>query len=208
MTLAALGAIAVGCGSGPGAAADAPSVDEKPPASADDAPTSNPDAPPDSADDPPPGNADAPRGVTPPAGGGGNDAEGLCRELCNSVDADDCESTGDLSLVISAICETGCQLNAAQQACAGDIAEAISCILNIDGLCETEPSQSQLAACQGPLERANECGPGGEPTPDPDPGPGEGCTVAESCMGCSDDCEACRCATGAQADQVCAAFCM
>ena len=146
MTLVALGALAVGCGSGPGAAtaveddSGIPESAEAPPASADDAPPANPDAPPGTGSDPG-GEPGTPSGP-----------EGLCRQICNSLGDANCAETGGdvpVNAIVAQACERNCLLTDQERACESEIAHLLQCIRDLDGLCTDQVSED---ACRGDIE--------------------------------------------------------
>lgn len=182
MTLVALGALAVGCGSGPGAAYVV--EDDEMPESAD-APPPSEDAPPASADDALPANPDAPGAGTRP---GGNTPHAVCSELCALIDGPNCvEPPGAIGMVLATGCSQGCILNDAQKQCEQEIDRLLRCVSRIDGLCTDEVSED---SCRNELDAVGAC-----QMPDT-PGPNN--PDEPDCSNLTDACELCMCAATTQ----------
>jgi hypothetical protein len=198
MTLVALGALAAGCGGGPGPDDRAAAVNERPPASSDDAPSTSDEAPPASSDDAPPANADAPGGSVGAPGGGGGGAEAACRKFCNSTAGLSCE--GAAADFVDGLCEDGCQLPPGKEACDQKAQDVFTCAAGIAGLCTDE--NADVAVCNTALQAVVECL---RPAEGP---PAMGCTTAGGCE-CANDCDACNCALpGESGAAVCPLVCM
>lgn len=197
VTFAVLGWVTVGCGSGSGAVAVADVTEDQPPANPDRPTnnvsdrTSNPDQPPANPDQPPNDSNGLPST-------GGSGAEGICRAFCDSIKEKDCK--GPSAAITRALCNTGCVLSAEQQACATEIAAAISCLSHLNGLCTEEFTENDAAACRDTFDAADACDEAHQP-PDDDGGPP--CSPAGGCE-CGNACQTCGCLAGTNTEALAA----
>jgi hypothetical protein len=192
VAFAVLGWVTVGCGSGGGPNASPDAIDEHPPGSRDQ-PTNN-------ASDPAPRSEQAP--INPdqppnesgglPSSGGGN-AEGQCRDFCDSIAGKDCTGAGKLTGAIRALCQSGCVLSAEDRLCATEIAGAIGCLSSLSGLCTDGFNDDQEDACDASFKAVDTCEEANEPD---DPG---ACTTAGGCV-CETTCLRCSCQAGTNID--------
>jgi hypothetical protein len=192
VTLAVLGWLTVGCGSGSGAVAVPDVTEDQPPA--------NPDRPVNNASDrssnadQPPANPDQPPSDSnglPSTGGGGGNAEALCQTFCQSIQGKDCTGAGGLNGAVRFLCNSGCVLSAEEQACASEIAQAISCISGISTICTDDFNQDQRDVCKDSFDAVDACGEAHQQPDDNAPS----CTDDGGCA-CDDPCATCRCNAG------------
>jgi hypothetical protein len=201
VTFAVLGWVTVGCGSGSGAVAVADVTEDQPPANPDRPTnnasdrTSNPDQPPANPDQPP----SDPDGL-PSTGGGGGNAEALCRAFCDSIEGKDCTGQSGLGGAVRFLCNSGCVLSAEDQVCANEIAQAISCISGISTICTDDFNDDQRDVCKREFDAVEACEEAHEP-PDDNVPP---CSTAGGCECGNDACDTCRCQAGTNVEALAA----
>jgi hypothetical protein len=129
----------------------------------------------------------------------------VCRfveELSECVADQDIDTMG-----LDEVCSSGCDVPepTAPIPCRQEITAMFDCILGLGSLCPENGGEAQAAMCQDEAERFTECAEEeGEPVDVPDPG--NSCTLEDSCLGCDDQCDACRCAS-AEAPEQCDVIC-
>jgi hypothetical protein len=202
VTFAVLGWVTVGCGSGSGSLATSDVTEDQPPANPDRPTnnasdrTSNADQPPANPDQPP----SDPDGL-PSTGGGGGNAEALCQAFCDGIKGKDCNGPSGLGGVVRLLCNSGCVLSAEDQACASEIAQAISCVSGLSTLCTEAFTEDQGDVCQDVFDAARACDEAHQPPDDNNDGPP--CSTARGCD-CGNACETCGCLAGTNADALAA----
>lgn len=119
----------------------------------------------------------------------------MCRTLCDGLKDKDCK--GPSAMLTRAICDTGCVLSDAQQACASEFAAAIACLSGLSGLCTEAFTQDDAAACHDAFSAADACDEAHQP---PDDNQNASCSPAGGCA-CGDNaCMTCTCEAGTDAD--------